>query len=173
MNHRKKMEGLSFVELMATLLIISVIAAIAMPGFNDLLRNNRAAAQSDLLLKALNYARGEAVRRNVEVRITSLSGDKNWGSQGWRIWVNKDTDEVFTNADDELQTQSGLSGGASLIAPDISELIFSGNGFLKKLPGYTFATQLTFNFRDSSRCDLGRDITVTYAGRSIVERVGC
>lgn len=173
MTYRRRMQGLSFVELMATLLIISVMVAIAIPGFNGLLQGNRAAAQSDLLLRALNYARGEAVRRNVEVRITSLSGDKNWGSQGWRIWVDKDADGAFTNADDELQTQSGLSGTSSLIAPDISELVFSGNGFLKKLAGYTFATQLTFNFRDSARCDLGRDITVTYAGRSIIERVGC
>ncbi len=173
MTSSRYMRGLTFVELMATLLIVSVLAAIALPSFNNMLQGNRSLTQSELLLKSLNYARGEALRRNAEVRITSLSGTQDWGAQGWRVWVDTNKDNAFTNADQELQTQPALVGGATLIAPGIPELIFAGNGFLQKQAGYTFATALIFNFSVSGHCEQGRNITVMYAGRTIIEPAAC
>jgi type IV fimbrial biogenesis protein FimT len=168
------MRGLTFVELMATLLIVAVVAAIALPGFSDLVRRGRATAQADLLLKSFNYARGEAVRRNVPVYVTSLNGDANWGVKGWHVWVDKDGNNTFSDGDEELQTQSGLTGNTTLIGPEgLDQLIFAGNGFLQKQAGYTFATALVFSFRVADHCDMGRDITVMYAGRSNITSVTC
>lgn len=170
MSLRRYMHGLTFVELMATLLIVAVVASIALPGFNNLLQGNRAVAQSDLLLKSLNYARAEAVRRGVEVHVTAISGTQDWGINGWRVWVDQGgSDNIFTaGADAELQTQSSLAG-VTLIGPNISELIFSPNGFLKKAVGQNFATSFVFNFSVNGRSDLGRNITVMYAGRTSIQ----
>lgn len=169
MSLRRYMHGLTFVELMATLLIVSIVAAIALPGFNNLLQGNRAVAQADLLLKSFNYARAEAVRRGVEVRVTSISGSQDWGVNGWRVWVDQNGDGAFTAVtDSELQTQSSLAG-ATLIGPNISEIVFSPNGFLKKVAGQNFTTSFIFNFSVNGRSDLGRNITVMYAGRTSIQ----
>jgi type IV fimbrial biogenesis protein FimT len=167
------MRGVTFIELMTTLLVVAIVAAIALPGFADLARSNRAAAQTSLLQGAFNYARSEAVRRNVEVHITSLSGDKNWGASGWRIWADKDKDGLFSANDDELRVQPGLTGGATLTAPDIAEIVFAGTGFLRKQAGATFATSFVFNFRIPDHCNFGRDITLMYAGRVSMAAASC
>lgn len=166
--------GVTLVELVATMLVIGVLAAIALPSFLSMVRNNRAESQASLLMRALSYARSEAVRRNAEVHVSALDGTA-WNS-GWRIWVDRNGNNEFNDGtDDELRLQEPFTG-AAVLTPDpdtIGEVVFSGSGFLQKKAGYTFGTELKFLYRVEGHCELGRDVSLLYAGRVSIKKQDC
>lgn len=172
MGLRRYTRGVTFVELMATLLIVSVVSAWAIPSFVDMTRSNRAKAQAGLLQRSLNYARNEAVRRNARVYVTSLSDSADWGVAGWHVWVDGTGDATYTDgsADVELLVQAPLNG-VTLIAKDtVKEIVFLGSGFLnKKLTD----PALTFEYRVAGRCNLDLNIVLQPAGRSSMEFQNC
>ncbi len=163
--------GVTLVELLVTLVILSILVGVAMPNFFKMIGNNRAESQASQLLRSFNYARGEAIRRNNEVHITSING-LSWSS-GWRIWVDNNANNVFDAGDVELQVEAPFAGTDTLTNATLSELVFSGSGFLRKEAGFTPATELTFSYRVDSRCDLGQDVAVSYAGRVTMNKQVC
>ena len=67
--------GFTLVELMVTIAITAIIAAIAAPSFSDLIKNNTVAAQGDELYAQIMLARSEAIKRSKTIVIcTSRSG---------------------------------------------------------------------------------------------------
>src|SRR5690606_38709833 len=57
----KRAAGFTLLELMTTLIVISVLLTVAVPGFFDTIRTNRAAANANELVTALSIARSEAI----------------------------------------------------------------------------------------------------------------
>ncbi len=63
--HRQK--GMTLIELMTTLSIVSILAAVATPSFTGFLRNTEVRGSSESMLQGLQFARTEAIRRNRQV----------------------------------------------------------------------------------------------------------
>ncbi|MBN2886034.1 MAG: GspH/FimT family pseudopilin, partial [Chromatiaceae bacterium] len=61
--------GVTLLELMVTLAIVTIVTTIAVPSFQSVIRNNRAATLSNDLLSALNLARSESVTRGKRVTV--------------------------------------------------------------------------------------------------------
>ncbi|MDB6061664.1 MAG: fimT [Verrucomicrobiaceae bacterium] len=166
--------GITAIELMATLLIVAVLAAIAIPNFVGMIRNDRARAQASMLADALNYARSEAVTRGFQVGVSSASGDNNW-DQGWRVWSDKNGDGSYVAGTDiELRVQSTFTGNATLQNGNI-QVLFSPSGALAGRPVMNASNELVFQYRvNNNDCSLGKDIHVNLVGRIFLDKqAGC
>ena len=59
--------GFTLIELMITLVVVIILAAIAAPSFNSLIRENRLSTQSNLFLSSLQLAKSEVMLTQLTV----------------------------------------------------------------------------------------------------------
>ncbi len=64
-----KQQAFTLVELMVTIAIMGIMAAIAMPSFNNFVAKSRLNNRAEQIANLFRYAQGEAVRMNVPVVI--------------------------------------------------------------------------------------------------------
>jgi len=70
----KTNSGFTLIELMIVLILLSIVATVAVPGFNQLIENNRQTTLTNSFLGLLHYARTEAVRRGEPIEVTPSGG---------------------------------------------------------------------------------------------------
>ena len=92
--------GLTLVELLATLVIVGMLGALALPAFGGLVERYRARRAIEDLGATLYLARSEAIRRGGRVVLRKqvvpgcvASEPKDW-SCGWVLFVDTDNDGV-------------------------------------------------------------------------------
>jgi type IV fimbrial biogenesis protein FimT len=75
------LSGITLIELTVALSVVTVLIAIAIPAFVDLLSQYRLKAASDTLYSHLQFAKSEAIKRNKHFRVnfTSISGTWCYG----------------------------------------------------------------------------------------------
>jgi type IV fimbrial biogenesis protein FimT len=87
-----RQHGFTVVELLVTIAIVGILAAVAAPSFMRVVNTNRLAAQSNELLSAIQYARSEAVRTNARVTFcgsdsADADGDDDCSDGANPFWV--------------------------------------------------------------------------------------
>jgi type IV fimbrial biogenesis protein FimT len=80
----KNMKGLTLIELLVTVAIVSILIAVGLPGLQNTSQNSRVTSAINTLSGDIAFARSESVTRNVDVRIRSNSGGNDW-SAGWIV----------------------------------------------------------------------------------------
>jgi type IV fimbrial biogenesis protein FimT len=81
--------GVTLVELMVTLTVMSLVLALGVPAFSRLIASNRLASQTNELVGGLNLARSEAVRRAQSVALRSHAATQEYGG-GWAVFTDGD-----------------------------------------------------------------------------------
>lgn len=65
--------GVTLIELMIGIAIVSILMTLAIPAFNTFMRNTKIKNAAETTLQGLNLARAEAVRRNASIRFQFVS----------------------------------------------------------------------------------------------------
>ncbi len=123
MSVMKKNSGFTLIELMVTIAIVAISAALAYPSFASLISSNRAATGANELIASLTLARSEALRHPGGVAICaskdgdSCGGDATW-TDGWMVWVDTDGNGSYSAADEVLRYTQGPSGLEVTIATE-------------------------------------------------------
>lgn len=106
--------GFTLIEMMITIGIFAVLIGLAVPSFNDSIRNNRVQTAANSLAVSVASARAEALRRSRQVSVCpSADGivcGNDWG-QGWMVYIEKPGVALGGNPDVEsvLQVEAAKS----------------------------------------------------------------
>lgn len=130
--------GFTVIELLATVTIAAILAAVAAPSMREMTANARLKGHNGALQESLMLARTEAIKRNARVVVCrssdqascAISGD--W-QQGWIVFVDADDSATVDSGEGILQKIAPLSGSFILKASgNVTEYVsYTGTGAAK------------------------------------------
>ena len=175
----ERVRGFTLFELIVTIVIVAVLAAIALPSFGPQLRGNRVTNESNDLLSAINMARTEAVSRAAPVSVcastdgaTCAGTATSWG-QGWIVFVDYgDAGDVGTGDGDSVLRIWQAVDARDAVASGVAYLRFSATGVVTDPAGIDFPATFTLTPTDCSS-DQKREISVAAFGRAETARTNC
>jgi type IV fimbrial biogenesis protein FimT len=126
MSARKYINGFTMLELMVTLAIVGIIAAIAVPSMSNMMSNSKAERITGLFKQDLQFARSHAISRGEVVRISAIDG-------GWNIIAetSNDTLRVRDILDDTITVTS---------AEGLDSVAFTATGQIESTDTITIRT---------------------------------
>ena len=171
--------GFTLIELLVTMVVATILLAVAIPSYNALIQNNRVTANSNNLANALAVARSEATRRREPVTVCSstdllsCSGSSSWET-GWIIFNDRSNfgtiDTGPPNNEKLLRVWEAVPAGHTITANGGADQIrFNRLG--------TANTTETFRLSNphckSGQANREREINLTSAGSLHVVRKDC
>jgi type IV fimbrial biogenesis protein FimT len=110
-----------------------ILLGVVIPGFTNLIANNRLTVATNELVTCLNLARYEAVRSEVPVSVCasadgqSCSGDLDWG-RGWIVFSDRDGSKGMLDGGDVLIYSNNIEGDNIRIVSENKYVRFSPRG---------------------------------------------
>lgn len=129
--------GFSLLELITTIAVAAILAALAIPSFTSVINNSRLTAGSNALVAAMHHARSEAVRRNARVTVCpSINGNTCAVSGDWQNWIT-----LVTTGGEVLRTH-GVKAPVQLSSA-IQRVDFRPDGLARDAAGNLLAGDFT------------------------------
>ncbi|MDH3759932.1 MAG: GspH/FimT family protein [Gammaproteobacteria bacterium] len=158
----KKNSGFTLLELLITLVLVSIVMAIGLPSMRDFIKNDRLSTQINTLVGHLAYARSEAVTRHLPVVVCasnnqSSCSSNNW-ADGWIIFTDVDNSGDVSAGEEVLRAQQLLSGNNTLVSTTGSSVVYDNRGFAPTSTG-------SFSLCDDRGAVHIKSITISNTGR--------
>ncbi|WNW11955.1 GspH/FimT family pseudopilin [Pseudomonas sp. DTU_2021_1001937_2_SI_NGA_ILE_001] len=150
MRHHAK--AFTLVELLVTVSLVGILAAIAIPSFSSSIQNNRAETEVSELQRALNYTRLEAINRGITLRIAPVSGSD------WTTALQV-TDPTNSN-NPAIRNFLDMSSGAAINTGNVAAIDFNNLGGVSSP-----ANAVTMTY---TRGSITRTLTVCLTGRIVL-----
>lgn len=140
--HCRGRNGFTFIELLVTTAIASVLMAVVIPGMTGMLDTQRRISTVNSLLYSLHMARSEAIKRNGRAVVCkSASGEQcaaggGW-EQGWIVFHDANNNASVDVDEPVLQHQAPLGDRLRLTGnqPVARYVSYSALGTAKKVSG--------------------------------------
>jgi type IV fimbrial biogenesis protein FimT len=139
--------GFTLTELLIGLAIIGILAAFAVPSFNNLMVGERIKSASFDTVASLTLARSEAIKQNGAVTLTPVGGSTAWAGG----WTTTGPDAAV------IGTQAAYPGSIVITGP--SSIVFNRSGRSSALVTFQIESS-TANTNVKKRC-----ITVGLTGQ--------
>ncbi|MEN8108370.1 MAG: GspH/FimT family pseudopilin [Pseudomonadota bacterium] len=180
----EKESGITLLELLITIVMLSILLAVGVPSLQDFIKNNRITGQANDLAIAIQLARSEAVKRGTGGIIcasddeATCSNSDDW-STGWIVYTDVDQDgnlnldasgdgsEDCVNDDCLIRTRATLPR-STLDGAGNSSINFLPNGLVNSGTDIT----LTLTSDDCYKKQV-REITITQRGHTYVRTLEC
>lgn len=122
--------GFTIIELMVTIAVLAILAAIAAPSFTGLINDSRLSGAANELVGTLQFARAEALRRGRAVEVcrssdgaTCAGGAEGTAWEGWVVRMVFDGDVVRA---DEFAPSLSVRGSEAI---SNNRILFRPDGF--------------------------------------------
>jgi type IV fimbrial biogenesis protein FimT len=179
-----KHSGFTLIELMISIVVLAVVLALGIPSFQEFIKNNRLAGQTNDLVMAIQMARNEAVKRGTGAVICAsenqaICSDSDDWTTGWIVFSDIDqngTLELDANGDgvedcekDDciVRTRSDVIKG-SISGNGATRMQFRPDGLLDAGGAIT----LTLTADDCYQSQV-RDVTVSAMGQTNITKQAC
>ncbi len=146
-------KGFTLIEMMITIVVMSIILMIAIPSFSALITQNRLSGNVNEFVAATMMARSEAIKRGVPVEVCRSVGAETSGSNvcdasktdwtsGWLVMVPASgtgaaaVPAVILSRQDAFPTSTSITGTDSTGTP-VTAITYTGTG-TPVMPGASF-----------------------------------
>ncbi|MDQ7049220.1 MAG: GspH/FimT family pseudopilin [Enterobacterales bacterium] len=68
-----KNHGVTMLELVVTIAIVGILASLAVPAFDNQIKDSKLISNTNLVVGAFNMARSEAINRGAQVRVNGIA----------------------------------------------------------------------------------------------------
>jgi len=172
--HNNTQSGFSLLELMAVLAIGGILAALALPSYRDLVKNNCLTTNANALVASFQQARSEAVKRKSTVTILSFLGT-DWGG-GWYISINEDRNGNGVLDPGEDHDGNGILGAFAVVRSvnlGCTNTI-TGTSNTQKYYSTGFIDAVArFDLCDDRTGETGRRVAINITGRPHTREIAC
>lgn len=153
---RAPQRGFTLLELMVTLTVLGILAAIAFPAMTALINANRLSGMTSEMAASLQLARSEAIRRNTQVSICSSSDGANCdSSEDWSRWIVLGRDNTTGH---DVVIRDVATSDAVQVAGPAGGIVFRPSGLIAA------EAQLTICAPKATLAENQRVITVMISG---------
>jgi len=124
----RRRNGFTLIDILVAVAIIAIVLVFGVPTLRNTVQQNQISTQANALVIALNYARSEAINRNLPVIVcaaaipssgtspSTCSGGTTWNN-GWIVFTDTNGNDYSnitgapTQSDTVLRVHGALSGG--------------------------------------------------------------
>ncbi len=129
--------GFTLSELMLTIAVAGILAAVAIPNMRDFIRNNRLTAGANDLLRSMQLARSEAIKQRMNVVVcasadpqsdTPACGDDT-SFAGWIVFADENSNWEFEATERILERHPLLDSTISVVHDEDGIVSYGPSGF--------------------------------------------
>ena len=150
--------GFTLTELMVTVSLAAILAAIALPSFNNVIRNSRMATATNDFIAAVNLARSEAVKTNRGAALCASANGTACGtdwSAGWMVFSDPNGDGVAQTT--ELVLRYQRVNGIAETSSSRASFRFAARGECRDCNGGAFGSGTSDLVIRATPCSSGQE----------------
>ena len=177
---RKTQHGVSLIELMVTISVVSILLAVGVPSYRYVTTSNRVSSEVNGLLLDLQYARSEALKQGRTVTLCPATSTQTCATDqkfqnGWIVFIDINGNGQVDDASEVLlKNQPSFAATNDTFVSDnsIKAITYNREGFASGL-GAPAAGYITITLHDkNSKPQWTRCVQVNTIGKLRVERNG-